>query len=406
MPEPTSPPDLPTSPPLVCFGNLTLDDIVQPDGTEQPLCIGGDALYGVLAARLWQPMAEMVAPVGHDLPARIRAVISAAHLSQDGLPQRECPTLRNRVVYETQDRRIVTLLSDEADFETLSPRAVDVPERFWGARAFMILAMTLGAQQDLVTACRARGNGVIALDPQEEYVDGNEEAIHDLVARVDVFTPSLDEVRRLLGHGNPSHAARTFAALGPRIVVIKMGAQGCLVHDAASGRDFTMPAYPAVPVDTTGGGDAFCSAFLASLLDEPNDLERAAAAGAVSAAFAIASYGTTGLMRAVPGHAGDLVAARLRWKSGCPAPPPRDNASLARPVRGAPANGAGDTADGRPPESPGPVPDLRHPHVAAPGAAADGRARPAGAGTGQPPALDRATTTAPSSRTPSRPTGR
>ena len=316
LPEPTSPPDLPTCPPLVCFGNLTLDDIVQPDGTEQPLCIGGDALYGVLAARLWQPMAEMVAPIGHDLPARIRTIISAAHLSQDGLPQRECPTLHTRIVYETQDRRIVTLLSDEADFETLSPRAVDVPARFWGARAFMILAMTLSAQQDLVTACRAHGDAVIALDPQEEYITGNEEAIHDLVARVDVFMPSLDEVRRLLGHDNPARGARTFAALGPRIVVIKMGAQGCLVHDAASDRDFTMPAYPVSPVDTTGGGDAFCSAFLAALLDEPQDLEYAAAAGAISAAFAIAGYGTGGLLRATPKYAHDLIGTWLLRNSG------------------------------------------------------------------------------------------
>ena len=312
MPEPTSRPDPPAAPPLVCFGNLTLDDIVQPDGTGQARCIGGDALYGVLAARLWQPMAEMVAPVGNDLPAGIRKAMSAARLSQDGLPQRDCPTLHNRIVYETPDRRIVTLLSDEADFETLSPRPADVPERFWGARAFMILAMTLSAQQDLVAACRAHGDAVIALDPQEEYVTGNEEAILELVAHVDIFMPSLDEVRRLLGHDDPARAARTLAALGPRIVVVKMGARGCLVHDAASDRDLTMPAYPVVPVDTTGGGDAFCSAFLATFLESPADLEAAAAAAAVSAAFAIASYGTAGLLDATPAKARDLLAARNR----------------------------------------------------------------------------------------------
>ncbi len=305
-----------TSPPLVCFGNLTLDDIVQPDGTEQPLCIGGDALYGVLAARLWQPLAEMVAPVGYDLPDGIRTVISAAQLSQDGLRPRDCPTLHNRIVYETQDRRVVTLLSDQADFETLSPCAADVPERFWDARGFMILAMTLKAQQGLVAACRTRGDAVIALDPQEEYVTGNEAAIRELVAHVDIFMPSLDEVRRLLGHDDPPRAARTLAALGPRIVVIKMGARGCLVHDAASGRDLIMSAHPVVPVDTTGGGDAFCSAFLAALLEHPADLERAAAAATVAAAFAIASYGTAGLLAATPAKARGLLGTRLGVPDG------------------------------------------------------------------------------------------
>lgn len=304
MPAQTSPPD----PKLVCLGNFTLDDIVQPDGSEHPSCIGGDALYGVLAARLWQPLSEMVAPVGRDLPARMRLMIEAAGLSQDGLPLRDCPTLHNRFVYETQDRRVVTLLSDEADFETLSPRGVDMPARYWNAGAFMILAMTLAAQQDLVASCRARGNAVVALDPQEEYVAGNEAAIQDLVSRVDVFMPSLDEVRRLLGHDDAPRAARQFAALGPRIVVVKMGAMGCLVHDAASDRDIAMPARPVIPIDTTGGGDAFCCGFMAALVEAPLDLERAAAVGAVSASLAIMHYGAEGLLQATPAQARSLLA--------------------------------------------------------------------------------------------------
>ena len=304
MQAPTFPPD----PKLVCLGNFTLDDIMQPDGSEHPSCIGGDALYGVLAARLWQPLSEMVAPVGRDLPMRIRTIIEAAGLSQDGLPSRDCPTLHNRFVYETQDRRVVTLLSDETDFEILSPRGNDVPARFWNARAFMILAMTLEAQRDLVASCRARSDAVVALDPQEEYIAGNEAAISALISQVDIFMPSLDEVRRLLGHDDAARAARQFAALGPRIVVVKMGAQGCLVHDAASDRDLAMPAYPVIPVDTTGGGDAFCCGFMAALVEAPADLERAAAVGAVSASLAIMHYGAEGLLQATPAQAASRLA--------------------------------------------------------------------------------------------------
>ena len=300
---------------MVCFGNLTLDDIVRPDGSERPGCIGGDALYGVLAARLFEPSAEMVAPMGSDCPPDVRARIIATGLSADGLPIRSCPTMRTRFQYATDDRRVVRILSDERDFHELSPRAADVPAHYWQARCFMILAMTLQAQGEIVASCRSAGSGMVALDPQEEYIAGQESALLSLIGRVDLFMPSLDEVRRLLGHEDPETAARYFAALGPRIVVIKLGALGCLVHDAANALMFRLPAYPGAPVDTTGAGDAFCCAFAASLARAPGALGRAAAQGAVAASFAVSTYGADGLFAATPLQARSMLEGWAAWRS-------------------------------------------------------------------------------------------
>ena len=295
--------DVRDRPRLVCCGNLTIDDIVQPDGTARPGCIGGDALYGVLGARLFEPTAQMVAPMGDDFPDGIAASITSAGLSHAGVPRRACATMHTRFDYRTHDTRSVTLLSDPADFETLSPCPADVPEPYWDAEGCMILAMTLAAQAELATAWRARSRALVALDPQEEYIAGNEAAIMSLVARVDIFMPSLDEVRHLLGHADPAEAAHRFAALGPRIVVIKLGAEGCLVLDASSGRIVRMPAFVQAPVDTTGAGDAFCCAFLASLLSAPTDLHLACSRAAVAASFAISTFGADGLFSATPERA-------------------------------------------------------------------------------------------------------
>jgi ribokinase len=287
------------SPRLVCCGNLTLDNVVLPDGTLEPLCVGGDALYGVLAARLVLQDAEMLAPVGRDLPAGVWDMIDAAGLSREGLPERDCPTIRTRFEYRTADRRIVTLQTSEADFDILSPRGGDMPRRFWGAQAFMVLAMTLAAQRDLVRAIREASGAMIALDTQEEYCDGNEAAILDLASQVDVFMPSADEVRRLIGEREPAEAARYFASLGPKVVVIKLGASGCLVHDASSGDVFTAGGGGGAVVDTTGAGDAFCSAFVASMVAAPGDLHRAASAGRKAAGLAIAGFGVRSLFEAI-----------------------------------------------------------------------------------------------------------
>jgi ribokinase len=286
-------------PPLVCCGNLTLDDVILPDGTRQPASVGGDALYGVLAARLFLPGAQMVAPVGDDLPAHVWALIDGAGLSRAGLPARNRPTIRTRFIYHSADSRTGTLLSKEADFDMLSPRGPDIPPSFLGAPAWLVLAMTLAAQGDLVADLRASGAPLIGLDLQDEYIAGAERAILDLVRQVDVFMPSEAEVRLLLGHDDPLSACRRFAALGPRIVVIKRGAQGCFVHDEATDTHFAWPAQAGRVVDTTGAGDAFCAGFMAGLSVDPDDLRRAARQGAHAASLAISAFGVAGLHKAL-----------------------------------------------------------------------------------------------------------
>jgi ribokinase len=288
----------PKPPPLVCCGNLTLDDVVLPDGREQPASVGGDALYGALAARLFLPDAQMLAPVGNDLPAEVWALIDAAGLSRAGLPPRDCPTIHTRFAYQSADHRIVTLLSDEADFDKLSPRGPDIPHAFLGAPAWLVLAMTLSAQRDLVTALRTSGAKLIGLDLQEEYIAGNESAILDLVRQVDVFLPSEAEVGLLLGHDDPLAACETFAALGPCIIVIKRGAAGCFVYDARKKSHFAYPAREAVVVDTTGAGDAFCAGFMAGLSVDQEDLWQAAVQGALAASIALSAFGVAQLCTA------------------------------------------------------------------------------------------------------------
>ena len=297
-----------TSPRLVCLGNFTLDDVVLPDGTERLLCTGGDALYATLAARLSEPRSELVAPIGHDFPSCVRDQMRQAGLDDSGLIRRNLPTLHNRIEYFRDGSRKWTLYSNEEDFDELSPRSTDIPQSYRSAEAFLILAMTLPAQQELVAGLRP-GTATVALDPQEDYIFGNETNIQTMVSGVDVFLPSAEEVQRLLGHNDWSVAARTFAALGPPVIVIKLGENGCLVYDRARDHEIRLPAFPGVSVvDTTGAGDSFCGAFMATYLDDPGRPERAAKAGAVAASFTVSGYGVDPLFAVSP----EESARRLR----------------------------------------------------------------------------------------------
>ncbi len=279
-------------PRLICFGNLTLDDTVLPDGTERPSCVGGDALYAALGARLWEPATEMVAPRGRDFSTAVADQIAHAGLSLAGLAVRPVPTIRNRVVYDRRGERQWTLYSSPADFHTLSPVPGDIPPSFLHAEAFLIAAMSLEAQEALIPWLRAHTQGVVALDLQEDYINGNEDRLCALIRLVDIFLPSEDEVRQLFGHEDWLVAARESTALGPRIAVIKRGAAGSLVYNRESRKVLEIPPFPGPVVDTTGAGDAYCGGFLARHLQNPRDLARAARAGAISASFAIAGFGT------------------------------------------------------------------------------------------------------------------
>ncbi len=273
---------------LVCLGNLSIDDVVLPDGTTCLNCFGGDTIYATLGAHWWSDSVRFVAPVGADYPEENLASLNRSSLETRGLPRRSIPGVHYRVTYANNNQRTWVMLSNGGDFFELSPRMSDIPEDYLAARAFLVLAMDLAAQEALAPALRERGT--LALDPQEEYIPGNEQRILDLLKHVDIFMPSQEEVFLLLGHRDFAKACRQFAGYGPSAVVIKLGQEGCLIYDARLDSFHRIPIYPANTLDTTGAGDTFCGGFMAMYV-RSGDLVRAGLAGAVSASFAVQDFG-------------------------------------------------------------------------------------------------------------------
>lgn len=109
-----------------------------------------------------------------------------------------------------------------------------------------------------------------------------------LAEQVDVLLPSRDEAALLTGLPDPVDATAKLSRHVP-LVVAKAGADGALV--ARSGTVLArVPAVPATPRDTTGAGDAFTGAFLASLLAGAAP-EEAAVAGCRAGARAVERVG-------------------------------------------------------------------------------------------------------------------
>ncbi len=113
----------------------------------------------------------------------------------------------------------------------------------------------------------------------------------ELLRKVDIVTPNQTEAGILLGHPNlpmdkfddAERAAARLLAFGPRTVLLKLGASGCLCRGAAG--DAQAEAFKVNAVDTTAAGDIFNAALAVALAEErplPLALRFANAAAAVS----------------------------------------------------------------------------------------------------------------------------
>ncbi len=87
----------------------------------------------------------------------------------------------------------------------------------------------------------------------------------NLLRYVDFFMPSYVEAKYITGEAEPAKMAECIVRhTGEKTVIIKLGAQGCYVHEGAAG--YTVPAFPVNIVDTTGAGDNFVAGFIGAYL--------------------------------------------------------------------------------------------------------------------------------------------
>ena len=106
------------------------------------------------------------------------------------------------------------------------------------------------------------------------------------VALADWVLPSFEDAQLLFDGESPEGVVAALHALGVRVVVLKLGAEGCLVSDGT--RLQRIAGHRVQAVDATGAGDCFDGAFAVRTLvgDDPF-----AAAGYANVAAALATTG-------------------------------------------------------------------------------------------------------------------
>jgi sugar/nucleoside kinase (ribokinase family) len=93
---------------------------------------------------------------------------------------------------------------------------------------------------------------------------GSEQDLAASLRLVDVLKPCKAAARELTGESDFEKIATALLQLGPKLVAITMGAEGCLI--ASGGKMVHVPAFKPDVVDTTGAGDAFMGGLSYALL--------------------------------------------------------------------------------------------------------------------------------------------
>ena len=93
---------------------------------------------------------------------------------------------------------------------------------------------------------------------------GKQEDLAASLRDVDVLKPCKAAARELTGEADYDRIATKLLGLGPKLVAITMGADGCII--ATHDKSVHVPSFQVDVVDTTGAGDAFMGGLSYALL--------------------------------------------------------------------------------------------------------------------------------------------
>jgi ribokinase len=287
--------------PVIVVGSINLDLVARAQHIPKPgeTIIGSSfqtfhggkgANQAVAAAKLGYPT-YMVGNVGHDaFGPQLRQALSEAKVNTSA-------------VTTVQGSSGVALITIAAGGENnivvvpganglLSPEQLEKATPVLEQAGFLLAQLEIPLETVEYLATFAEQHQIpLMLDPAPAR-----DLPQSLLRRVEWLTPNESETEILLRRAvDGDKDSAIFAAadelleLGPRNVLLKLGARGCLVAERDQDRQF-IPAFLINAVDSTAAGDAFNAAFAVALLRGQSTLESARYACAV-AGISVSRYG-------------------------------------------------------------------------------------------------------------------
>lgn len=279
---------------------------------------GGKGANQAVAARRLGARTALIGRVGADeFGAQMRGALRRAGVDDSALATGTEPTGCALVVIDSAGENMITLspgANGRLGVEEIRAQAARI-----GAADALLLQLEVPIAAGLVAAGAARAAGaLVVLNAAPLPVEIGPDLL-ELLGRTDILIVNEGEAGGLLaavgfaGAGNGAPAGRSesalavaLRALGPREVVVTLGARGAVFADA-QGDSGAVAGFAVDAIDAVGAGDAFCAALAVHRVTHGDGLR--AAVGYACAAGALATT-RRGAQSAAP--TGAQVDALLR----------------------------------------------------------------------------------------------
>jgi sugar/nucleoside kinase (ribokinase family) len=271
---------------LLVVGSVALDTVETPFGRAED-ALGGSATFFSAAASLFCPL-QLVGVVGDDYPVDALSFLSDRGVDLTGLERAAGESFRWSGTYSYDLNSRETLETRLGVFADFRPK---IPAAFRGAEWVFLGNIHPALQLEVLD--QVDSPRLVACDTMNFWIEGEREALMELLGRVDMLMLNDAEARQLSGDHNLARAARWIHERGPQYLIIKKGEHGAILF--TPGSVFFAPGYPLEEVfDPTGAGDAFAGGFMGHLAQcgrfDEADLRRAVVYGSVLGSFAVERF--------------------------------------------------------------------------------------------------------------------
>ena len=271
---------------ILAVGSIAIDTLETPNGNRKNL-LGGSASYFSVAAGLLAPV-KLIGVVGDDYPEEGWQMFKSRGINIDNVHVQSGKTFRWGGKYNNDYSSRETLFTELGVFETFKPsiRAEDCDSP-------LIFLGNIQPDLQLKVASLAVGAEHIVSDTMNLWIDLFPKMLNKVLAVSTIFLINHEEAEQFTGESDISRAGRKLLAAGPKIVVIKRGAEGAYL--VFENNEFFIPVFPVRQVlDPTGAGDSFAGGFVGYLAKSQDTsdtgLKNAMVHGSVMASFNVEDF--------------------------------------------------------------------------------------------------------------------
>ncbi|MBI4864614.1 MAG: sugar kinase [Candidatus Riflebacteria bacterium] len=278
---------------ILVVGSVGIDTIITPAGKAENV-LGGSASHFSLAASFFG-LVWLVGIVGTDFPKEHLESFRARGIDLEALDVVPGETFRWTGRYPEHFHGRDTLEIHLNVFKDFAPR---LPESRRDPK--IVFLANIDPELQLHVLSQIEKTRLVVGDTMNFWLATKRDRVIEAIKKMDVFLVNDEEARDLCATRSILEAGRKLQALGPKVVVIKMGEHGAaLFHESSI---FLAPAYPLTAiVDPTGAGDSFAGGFVGHLARvrqlTPLAFRRAVVYGSIMGSYNVVDFSAHRLLR-------------------------------------------------------------------------------------------------------------